>query len=59
MKLYLIFLIYLGISNSLDGFEDDQFRGYEERKGNEIIQIENDDELYLDDDYVTSSNSYE
>ena len=59
MKLYL-FYIYLGISNSLDGSEDGLFRGYEDiKKGNEIIQIENDDDLYLDDDYVTSSNSYE
>ena len=28
-----------------DGSEDDQFGGYDDReKGNEIIQIENDDE---------------
>ena len=26
------------------------------RKLNEIIQIENDDELYLDNDYVASSD---
>ena len=33
---------YSSISNSLDGNEDDNFRGYEDReKGNEINQIEN------------------
>ena len=51
---------YSGISNSLDLSEDDQFRGYEDiEKGNEIIQIENDEDEYLDDDYVISIDSDE
>ena len=48
---------YSGISSSLDGSEDGQFRGYEDIwKENEIIQIENDD-LNLYDDYVARSDS--
>ena len=36
----MIFNIYSGIGNSLDGSEDDQFRGYENiEEGNEVIQI--------------------
>ena len=49
-------------SNSLDRSEDDQFRGYKDiEKGNEIIQIENDEEQNLDDDYkqaVIQMNNY-
>ena len=38
---------YSGISNSLNGGEDGQFRGCKDiEKRNDIIQIENDDELY-------------
>ena len=45
---------YSLISSSLDASEDDQFREYEYIwKGNEIIQIENDD-LNLYDDCVAS-----
>ena len=51
---------YSGISNLLDDCEDDEFRWNEHlEKWNEIIHIENDDELYLDDDYVTSIDSGE
>ena len=50
---------YSGISNSLNGSEDYQFRGNEDiDKGSKIIQIEND-ELYLNDDYVASIDSHE
>ena len=57
MKCYLIFF-YSGISNSLDGSQDDQFRGYEDIKNDyEIIQIKYGD-LYLDD-YVASIDSDE
>ena len=56
IKWYLIFK-YSGISNSLDGGEDDnlEVRRYEKNK---INQNENNDELYLDD-YLTSRNSDE
>ena len=50
---------YSGISNSLDGTEHDQFRGYEVIERKWEFQIENDDELYLDDVYVTSIDSDE
>ena len=44
---------YSRISNSLDGRGDDLFRWYEDiDKRYEIIQFQNDDELYLDDDNV-------
>ena len=47
---------YSGISNSLNGNEDDQFRGYEDIvRGNEITKIGNHYELYKDFD--TSSDS--
>ena len=46
------------ISSSLDGSEDDEFRGYENlEKGNEIVELENDEALDQDEDYVTSSES--
>ena len=49
---------FSGISSSLDGSEDDEFRGYEHlEKGNEIVELENDEALDQDDDYVTSSES--
>ena len=49
---------FSGISSSLDGREDDQFRGYEHlEKGNEIVELENDEALDQDDDYVTSRES--
>ena len=49
---------FSGISSSFDGSEDDQFRGYEHlEKGNEIVELENDEALDQDDDYVTSSES--
>ena len=48
-----IYFEYSGIGNSLDGNEDDQFRGYKERKWD--IQIDNGD-LYSDDDCATSSD---
>ena len=48
---------YSEIGNSLDGSEDDLFRGYQDiKKGSEIIQIENDSDLYFDGNYVTSSD---
>ena len=50
---------YSRISNSFDGSKDELFRGYEDiKKGNEIIKF-NDDKLYWDSDYVTSSDSDE
>ena len=49
---------YSGIRNSFNGNEDIQFRGYGDIvRRNKITKIENHDELYLDNDYVTSSDS--
>ena len=51
---------FSGIGNSLDDSEDDRFKGHEDlEKWDEIIHIENDDKLYLDDDYATSIDSDE
>ena len=50
---------FSGISSSLDGSEDDQFRGYEHlEKGNKIVELENDEALDQNDDYVTSNESH-
>ena len=49
---------FSGISSSLDGSEDDEFRGYEHlEKDNEFVKLENDEALDQDDDYITSSES--
>ena len=55
-EMILIIFNYSEFSKSLNGSEDDQSRGHEDiEKGYEIIQIENDYELYLND-YVTSND---
>ena len=49
---------YSGISYSLDGSEDDMFRGYEDlEKGSEIIKIENEEGSDQEDQYIASRSS--
>ena len=44
---------YSGISCSLDKNEDDMFRGYEDfEKGNETIEIENEQGSDQEDEYI-------
>ena len=48
---------YSEISNSSDGYDDNQFTGYEDvEKRNKIIHIKNNDELYLNKYYVANSD---
>ena len=50
---------YSRIINSLDWSEDDQFKGYEDIIKKWDYSNWNDNELYLVDDYVTSSDKDE
>ena len=46
---------YSGISCSLDGSQDDMFRGYEDlEKEDETIEIENEERSDQEDEYITS-----
>ena len=55
---YLNSFKYSGISSEIDGREDHQFRGDEDlEKGNDTIELENEEAFDQEDHYVTSSGS--